>query len=349
MNRRLAKEVQRLCVQQGQRELLDNDYLVWLDESDTSRLHTIIRAPRDSVYRHKFLRLDFVIPDNYPHSPPSVTLVKWDSSRIHPNMYQDGKCCATILNTWGDDRLEKWTSSMGIETILVTFQSFLDNQPYTYEPGGRDDASYTVYVAHQSWHTLLLSYLQNERIELFREYMNNYLLMYIDSVFSDLTTAHIQYPPGYYNSRCFEIDDYTIDYARISDRLQYYYNYMEFTSVTDRQPGLTDVSFAEFLTTEYTCSVCFDTIDTTTLDNTSAVSVVVLPCTHRFHTHCLQEHTRTNHNICPMCRRDLNLPERDEIRQPEPPSDQTIINPETRRRIRVGGRVYADLKRRRVI
>lgn len=340
MNRRFRKEIQRLCVQQQGRSLLDNDYLVWFDESDTTRVHTIIRAPYDSVYRHKFVRLDFAIPDNYPHSPPEVTFVKYDNTRIHPNMYEDGKCCATILNTWGDDVLEKWTSSMGIETVLLTFQSFLDNYPYTYEPGGRDDPSYTVYVQHQSWTTLLMSYLQNERVELFREYMNSYLLLHIDSVFNDLIAANIQYPPGHYYTRCFEIDNYIINYVRISERLQYYYNYMEFTNVSTQNENEMEMSFAEFMNTEYTCSVCFDTSQTA---QTTDTQVVLLQCNHRFHNHCLQEHIRTNNNICPMCRRNLDtVVENDN-------TSTWIINPETRRRIRIGGRVYRDLKRRRIV
>ena len=124
-NKRFLKEIQRLYLQQSQKELLKNDYLIVYDEANINKLYAIIKAPRDSVYKHKFIRLNFTIPDNYPHSPPEVTFVNYDGVRIHPNMYENGKCCATILNTWGDNIFEKWTSSMGIETILLTFHSFL--------------------------------------------------------------------------------------------------------------------------------------------------------------------------------------------------------------------------------
>ena len=186
VNRRFLKEVRQLYIQQSQRELLDNDYLISYNETNMNRLHAIIRGPNDSVYRHKFVRLDFKIPDNYPHSPPEVSFINYDGVRIHPNMYESGKCCATILNTWGDSKFEKWTSSMGIETILITFHSFLDNNPYMYEPGGRDDQSYTDYVLYQSWISCLIRYLQNERIELFSNFIHNYMLTNIDGIFNDL-------------------------------------------------------------------------------------------------------------------------------------------------------------------
>jgi hypothetical protein len=68
-------------------------------------IHSIIKCPQDSVYRHKFIRLDLTIPSNYPYEPPQVSFVNYDGVRIHPNMYESGKCCSTILNTWGDSEL----------------------------------------------------------------------------------------------------------------------------------------------------------------------------------------------------------------------------------------------------
>ena len=252
-NKRFQKEIRQLYIQQSQRDLHINDYLIYYDETNINKLHTIIRGPTDSVYRHKFIRLDFMIPDNYPHSPPEVTFINYDGVRIHPNMYENGKCCATILNTWGDDKFEKWTSSMGIETILLTFHSFLDNNPYTYEPGGRDDPSYTDYVQHQSWSSCLIRYLQNETIELFTEFMHNYLLINIDSIFNDLYELSEIYPSGYYETRCFEIETFPINYSRISGLLEYYYNYIEF------QESHQISSFDEFINMDYDCCICYDT------------------------------------------------------------------------------------------
>ena len=333
VNKRFQKEIRQLYIQQSQRNLLDNDYLIYYDETDTNKLHSIIKAPVDSVYRHRFIRLDFTIPANYPHSPPEVTFINYDGVRIHPNMYEDGKCCATILNTWGDDKFEKWTSSMGIETILLTFHSFLDNNPYMYEPGGRDDPSYTVYVQHQSWTSCLIRYLQHEKNETFKEFMHNYLLLNIDSIFGDLQTLEELYPSGYYETRCFEIDTFSINYSKISTVLQYYFNYIEF------QESYMMCTFEEFSNNDYNCCICYDTSE---IDD----NILTLQCNHSFHRVCLQHHTQTNNNICPMCRGELTTDDNKLIQFNTSNEDDTVwmINPLTRRRIKIGGRTYNYLK-----
>lgn len=343
MNKRFRKEIKSLYLQQSQRPLLENDYLVYQDESNVNFLHTIIKAPYDSVYRHKFIRLDFEIPDNYPHSPPKVTFVNHDGIRIHPNMYQDGKCCSTILNTWPSEN-EKWTSSMGIETILLTFHSFLDNNPYTYEPGGRDDPSYTNYVKYQSWITLLIRYLQYEKIDAFKEYMYNYLLLNIDTIFTELSQLNEMYPRGYYNTKCFEIENYIIDYKMISEKLQDHYNYIYFTENNGNLDEDIDeeFTFQMFLNKDFACSICFDT--NTNTNSNEDQDVVTLECKHKFHKTCLKTHVETNNKICPMCRKNIE----NEITEEERESEW-IINPLTKRRVKIGSRTYKYLKENNVI
>lgn len=348
MNKRLLKEIRQLYLQQSQRNILENDYLIHYDENNINRIHAIIKAPVDSVYRHKFIRLDFNIPDNYPHSPPEVLFVNYDGVRIHPNMYENGKCCATILNTWGDSKFEKWTSSMGIETILLTFHSFLDNNPYMYEPGGRDDSSYTVYVLYQSWMSCLIRYLQNERNELFNKFIHSYMLANIDSIFGDLTTLQQMYPPGYYETRCFEIDRYIIDYTRLTTTMQNYYNYIDFTENLDQDEN--EVTFEEFMSREYKCCICYDTNFSQEIQETQEMQEIqefcLETCKHSFHNECLRAHIETNTNVCPMCRtelsdNDFNLLTKRKIDQED---EEWMINPLTRRRIKIGGKTWSYLK-----
>ena len=354
VNKRFQKEIRQLYLQQTQRELLQNDYIIHYDENDINRLFAIIKAPFDSVYRHKFVRLNFIIPDNYPHSPPEVTFVNYDGVRIHPNMYENGKCCATILNTWGDSKFEKWTSSMGIETILLTFHSFLDNNPYMYEPGGRDDPSYTVYVMYQSWVSCLIRYLQQEKIETFNNFIHNYMMVNIDSIFRDLSVLNEIYPSGYYESRCFEIDRYPIDYDRISITLQNYYNYIDFAENFNEQSD-EDITFEDFINREYNCCICYDTVDTDDIH-------FRLHCNHVFHKGCLQRHVDANNNICPMCRTELNTQDTIQLSKVQGEDAQDtqgaqntqdvvgwIINPLTRRRVKIGSRTWKYLQENNVI
>lgn len=338
-NKRLLKEIRELYIQQSQKNLLENDYLIYYDEENTNLLYSIIKAPYDSVYRHRFLRLNFKIPENYPHSPPEVTFINYDGLRIHPNMYENGKCCATILNTWGDSMYEKWTSSMGIETILLTFHSFLDNNPYMYEPGGRDDETYTVYVKYQTWYTCLIRYLQNERIELFNQFMHNYLLLNIDSIFMDLQILQIEYPNGYYCCRCFEIDNYNINYENVIITLQHYYNYIDYTENKRLDDDIEIETFEEFINKEYDCNICFDT------SVKEEQKIILLSCNHMFHEDCLYNHIKQNYKICPMCRSEINDKELNRINV----SMEWIINPLTKRRVKIGSKTYNYLKDQNII
>lgn len=338
INKRLFKEVSRIYNEQNGKDLLDNDYIIYFDESNMQKISAMIKAPQDSVYRHKFIRLDFVIPDNYPHSPPQVFFVNHDAVRIHPNMYEDGKCCSTILNTWGDNIFEKWTSSMGIETILITFHSFLDNHPYTYEPGGGDNPTYTVFVEHQTWYTCLLRYLQFESISPFRAFMTRYLIFHFEDIHKDLTELEIEYPKGTYYTPCFEIDDYIIDYGRIKYLLEYQLQIADFGYDSDSDAdsgGDIGVEIEPHATGEYQCNICFDSVCAT--NTTVNISTIVLDCGHSFHANCLKAHTQTNHKMCSLCRRELTTQELEKIVKE---SGEWIINPLTKRRVKIGSRTW---------
>lgn len=333
-NKRLLKELTSLYLQQSGRPLLENNYLIYFDDANINLVHAILKPPADSVYKHKFIRLDIKIPNEYPHSPPDVTFVNHDNVRIHPNMYENGKCCSTILNTWGDDKFEKWTSSMGIETILVTFHSFLDNHPYTYEPGGRDDQSYTDYVEYQTWMTCLIRYLQFEKISLFQTFIKNYMLANIETIINDLSLLAARYPHGDYYSRCFEIDDYIMNYERVIDILQDYYSYIDYSDSME-ECNKVPLEFIDFLNTDYKCNICYDT-------NTDDSSYVTIHCCHSFHTNCLRQHITSNQSLCPMCRTELTI-EDSALLNVTTSSQQWMINPQTRRRIKIGGRTYMYL------
>ena len=326
LNRRLMHEISRLSKEQmSKKDLLDNDYLVEIDESDLSIVRAIIKAPAESVYKHTFIRLNFKIPENYPHSPPEVTFVNHDSVRIHPNMYEDGKCCSTILNTWPSDN-EKWTSSMGIETVLLAFMSFLDYHPYTHEPGGRDDPSYTIYVRYQSFKTCLIRYIQYETNPLFLKYISMYLFRFKDQIFRDIRNLEWEVPFDFYYTSCFEIDRYYLDYSQIRDMLSTYMTFFlgddGISDTDDASDELGSSQECHINKTDFSCEICFDTGNHTSRDPDP---LLTLECFHIFHEKCLTTHISQNGEICPICRKD---------------STNWVINPLTNRRVKRNSRTY---------
>lgn len=367
-NKRLLKELQKLILQQNSRSLIDNDYIISFDETNINKVSTIIKGPYESVYRHKFIKLDFDIPNNYPHSPPKVTFVFYDNNnfkRIHPNFYEDGRCCSTILNTWNSGDNDKWTSSMGIETVLLTFQSFLDNSPYKYEPGNKDDESYTQYVLYQTWDTCLLKYLYNKQLqpEIFTNYIYCYILQNIEYIYTDLYQSIYNYPTDVYFSRCFEIFNYTINFNLILQSVGEWYTYIHykqrknFEEEEEFEEEFEELEENRFVVTRsntdhYNCNICFDTKSDEEIINSSEESehVINLACSkyHSFHIKCLAKHTKNNGLICALCREEICSKDV-EIMNKYLYKEIWIINPETKRRVKVGGRTYKRLIDEKII
>jgi hypothetical protein len=251
-------------------------------------------------------------------------------------MYEDGKCCSTILNTWPSEN-EKWTSSMGIETILLTFHSFLNNNPYTFEPGGGDDPSYTEFVLYQSWKTCLFRYLEDEsQPDIFTTFIHNYMLYYINDIFNDLIYLLEHNPYGMRYTPCFEIQYYVINYEHILYKLEQFYQYMNYKEQYDN-----NINYNTFLVLEYKCNICFDTIE-------NENEYTILLCNHSFHKKCLDYHIIKNGNICSLCRTDIIIQNTKDTIQ-EDTHQQWIINPETKRRVKIGSRTYKRLLEEGVI
>ncbi|KAF2726007.1 ubiquitin-conjugating enzyme E2 15 [Polychaeton citri CBS 116435] len=73
-------------------------------------------------------RLSF--PPQYPHMPPTM---KFETPIFHPNVYQDGKVCISILHPPEDDKYgyesanERWSPVQTPETILLSVISMLSS------------------------------------------------------------------------------------------------------------------------------------------------------------------------------------------------------------------------------
>ncbi|KAL0365681.1 UNVERIFIED_CONTAM: putative ubiquitin-conjugating enzyme E2 23 [Sesamum angustifolium] len=76
------------------------------------------------------------LPPEYPDVPPSVYYHSggW---RINPNLYEEGKVCLSLLNTWTGRGNEVWDpSSSSILQVLVSLQGLvLNSKPYFNEAG----------------------------------------------------------------------------------------------------------------------------------------------------------------------------------------------------------------------
>ncbi|XP_063908314.1 baculoviral IAP repeat-containing protein 6 isoform X4 [Zophobas morio] len=109
---------------------------------DTSRLDVmkvLITGPADTPYANGCFELDVFFPPDYPLSPMMINLetTGHHTIRFNPNLYNDGKVCLSVLNTWHGRPEEKWNAqTSSFLQVLVSIQSLiLVPEPYFNEPG----------------------------------------------------------------------------------------------------------------------------------------------------------------------------------------------------------------------
>ena len=73
-------------------------------------------------------------PSDYPYNPPSL---RFQSKVWHPNVYENGDLCISILHPPVDDPqsgelpCERWNPTQNVRTILLSVVSLL-NEPNTF-------------------------------------------------------------------------------------------------------------------------------------------------------------------------------------------------------------------------
>lgn len=114
-------------------DLESNGIFCKFSETDMTHVRAMIIGPSDTPYENGFYFFDLRFPDNYPWSPPKVKFITQDSNiRFNPNLYVDGKVCLSILGTWNGP---EWSSCLTLNSILLSIQTLLNENPLQNEPG----------------------------------------------------------------------------------------------------------------------------------------------------------------------------------------------------------------------
>ncbi|XP_011649300.1 probable ubiquitin-conjugating enzyme E2 23 isoform X2 [Cucumis sativus] len=118
-----------------QNNLPDGIYVrVYEDRMDL--LRAVIVGAYGTPYQDGLFFFDFHLPPEYPDVPPSAYYHSggW---RINPNLYEEGKVCLSLLNTWTGRGNEVWDpKSSSILQVLVSLQGLvLNSKPYFNEAG----------------------------------------------------------------------------------------------------------------------------------------------------------------------------------------------------------------------
>ncbi|XP_016541764.2 uncharacterized protein LOC107842436 isoform X1 [Capsicum annuum] len=115
---------------------LPDTIFVRVYETRMDLLRAVIIGADGTPYHDGLFVFDVFFPSNYPNVPPHVHYHSF-GLRINPNLYECGKVCLSLLNTWGGRGKEKWIPGEStMLQVLVSIQGLILNaKPYFNEPG----------------------------------------------------------------------------------------------------------------------------------------------------------------------------------------------------------------------
>lgn len=111
-----------------------------VNEENLFEWEMAIFGPPDTLYQAGYFKAHMKFPNDYPYSPPTVRFL---TKVWHPNVYENGDLCISILHPPVDDPqsgelpCERWNPTQNVRTIMLSVVSLL-NEPNTYSPANVD-------------------------------------------------------------------------------------------------------------------------------------------------------------------------------------------------------------------
>lgn len=114
-----------------------------VDDSNVYDWEILIMGPDGTLFEGGFFKARLVFPKDFPNKPPKMT---FQSEMWHPNIYENGEVCISILHDPGTDpnnlhetAEERWRPILGVEQILMSVISMLSD-PNDESPANLDAA-----------------------------------------------------------------------------------------------------------------------------------------------------------------------------------------------------------------
>lgn len=123
-------------------------FTVTADDENIFKWTVAIFGPPGTLYQGGYFKAMLKFPTNYPYSPPTMRFL---SKVWHPNVYENGDLCISILHPPVDDPhsgelpSERWNPTQSVRTILLSVISLL-NEPNTSSPANVDAS-----VMYRKW------------------------------------------------------------------------------------------------------------------------------------------------------------------------------------------------------
>jgi ubiquitin-conjugating enzyme E2 G1 len=121
-----------LLLKKQLKDLLKNPvegFSAGLKHSDNLFIWSVmIMGPPETLYEGGCFVATLTFPSNYPQAPPAL---RFDTPIWHPNVWEDGRVCISILHEPGEDKYgyerpeERWLPIHTVESILLSVISML--------------------------------------------------------------------------------------------------------------------------------------------------------------------------------------------------------------------------------
>lgn len=117
-------------------------------DGDLYEWQVAIFGPPKTLYEGGYFKAEMTFPKDYPYSPPTF---RFRTEMWHPNIYENGDVCISILHPPVDDPQsgelpsERWNPTQNVRTVLLSVISLL-NEPNTFSPANVDAS-----VMYRKW------------------------------------------------------------------------------------------------------------------------------------------------------------------------------------------------------
>lgn len=121
-------------------EPVEGFYVKLVNDDNLFEWEVAIFGPPDTLYMGGCFKARMKFPQDYPYSPPTIRFL---TKVWHPNVYENGDLCISILHPPVDDPqsgelpCERWNPTQNVRTILLSVISLL-NEPNTFSPANVD-------------------------------------------------------------------------------------------------------------------------------------------------------------------------------------------------------------------
>lgn len=161
--KRILRDLEMLRKNQG--SLASDGIYFHVKDDNIYQLHALIipKHKNDgdlhSPYTGGFFVFEINFPKTFPIQPPTISFHPQQKlCRLHPNYYESGKVCLSVINTWGSP---DWSPSTSIMALLHILEERFTERSLCFEPGceSSDNSKLEQYNQHVEYGKYMVSIL----------------------------------------------------------------------------------------------------------------------------------------------------------------------------------------------